>query len=128
MPSTMPDAFFRHPLKPCACVLFGVYACSGPAEWGDTLKKSEFQNTERKQRCFAKSLRNTAAGNLNIHMPAHSRGENKIFWPDIEIAIVYKDDFFAECNCPLDQCFLRGLIKAQDAKMDPVVNIDDAFR
>lgn len=61
-------------------------------------------------------------------MPAHLRGENEIFWPDIEIAIVYKDDFFAECNCPFDQCFLRGLIKAQDAKMDPVVNIDDAFR
>ena len=91
-------------------------------------KTPEFQNTERKQRCFAESLRNTAAGNLNIRMSAHLRGEKEIFWPDIEIAIVYKDDFFAECNCPFDQCFLRRLIEAQDAKMDPVVNIDDAFR
>lgn len=39
MPSTIPDAFFRHPLKPRACGFFGVYACSGPAEWGDILKK-----------------------------------------------------------------------------------------
>lgn len=40
MPSTMPDAFFRHPLKPRTCVFFGVYACSGPAEWGGYFEKN----------------------------------------------------------------------------------------